>query len=522
LATVLFLGTAFGLTAILSAPERFYSADYLVGDGGWRLSVIDALVGGAVLYEDIFWPYGPLSISLESTVAAWVGNTVGLQIGFAFVGSLVCLALVYRVFRTCADSAASCFLCVVGVIGVLMLPGAVSGAGTSGGVVERALLLVLILLWVHPGNRGTGRTILTGLSLGLYQFVKFGGAAFAGVAIVLLDLVALWLTPDRGELGRWLKSMVILVGSFLSVELVGIVAAFLVLPSAIALDVIWPLYYLQQYDWITDDLRWISIDSIGLLVGHYVTPLVGTALGLVGLALAVQGLRRSQPGSAVPSPGGEDRDQLRIFLPLFIYAVFLLGYMPSVFHQRGFMWLLVLPAIWLVARTSRTAWWAYAVLLVPSLTLALKIYLVNPPDEALSPLRVSTGETLYVTDALARTLSATFSVLGAEGIEPSDGLMFYPNGGGMNHFYRVPRLGRHAHLMSHVVREYEREEFLHDLGQMGAVVLRSPSAADEQPSGNPCAWQDAPRYSEELCAAIADLMAPPVRAGPEAWVFPIR
>ncbi len=109
-----------------------------------------------------------------------------------------------------------------------------------------------------------------------------------------------------------------------------------------------------------------------------------------------------------------------------------------------------------------------------------------------------------------------FVKLRQQNIPLSNGVNFYPKASGVNHFYNVPRQGEHA-MWYHVVRTHEREEFLRDLDDTGAIAW----LGQEQPTQDPCKWLDYSLYPKDLCEAIGDRLGRVLQAGPEAWVFPI-
>ena len=392
--TVITLGIA------VCSRRAALNSDFLFGDEGHNLLIAQTLLSGGRLYRDVFSQYGPIPAYAHALLAKLFGNTPFTYLCYLTLVSVVNVTLAYVLARKAANvGVAACVALAVAALSVE--PGSLVGGSTAAAYLplERTLLLLVALSWKSPHRRSLRRAILLGCLLGIWQGVKFGGAVFAGAAIVLMDAVSLYdagWSPARRR--AWIESLAAIGGSFAAVQTVWIIWAFAALKPALALDVVWPLYMLRQYDeWVSPDLRWIPWHGWRLMLGQYLLPAAAGAISFMALN------RWRRAVAARPASGGGDGviDAGAVFVPLCFFLLAFFFYFRMVHHFRQFMWTLVPAAAWELERRSGTMRAVTAALWTPGLAMVLKVALLPAAAVPSTAVVLPSGGTLYTSPPMA-------------------------------------------------------------------------------------------------------------------------
>lgn len=520
---ILLLGSlALGLTALARRPDLYANGSFLFGDHSLNLLVADRLLAGETLYQDVASPYGPLPAYAYAAWAVLFGSSVASFNAFLLAVSLLNLGLVYLLLRRFAAPGVSLLVAGVGMVPSLLVPGSLLGGYTVSTYlpVERLFLILTALAWCPPPGRSPARAARIGVVLGLWQGVKFGGAFFAGAAVLLVDLLALHARPggERDWVG-WFRSLLVTLAAFLAVQAAWVGYAFLALSPQVALDFLWPSYALETYSaWVADGERWPSWQGWSLFLGQYLSPVVGALAGVAALGWY---LRRA--GELPGGDAGREVRGLALLLPLVFYLIASFAYFRQVYHFLQFAWVLVIPAAWLAQRSGARTRAALALLFLPCFALNLKAVLLNSPDSGMRPVRAPSGETLWMAPQLEADMQALLHTLRPPGggTERPEAV-FLPIGAGMQHFYGVPVRLRQPWALPGFIRPYDEQEYLGSLRRARAVVLlRQPG---QDPSGaDPCAaMASTSPFPPRVCAAMAARVGEPVPVGEHFLVFPVR
>jgi hypothetical protein len=522
---VLAAGTVLSTAALLRRPDLSVTSGYLFGDQSLNLLVADELLAGRVLYRDIHSQYGPLPAYLHTGFAAVFGNTPVVFLSFHQVLSLVGLVLLTCLVRRATGAATTCFVVIVGLLPIFLTPGALLGAYTSSAYipVERLCLIGLALAWVPPARRGPWSAAALGVILGAWQGVKFGGAFYAGLALLLTDSLALALARPP-SLRPWLTSLAITGASFIAVETCWAVLAFSCLPGPIAVDALWPQYMLVQYASLQASPlpEW---NGWRYFVGQQLTPLTGVLLGFTALAACVVvALRRRPPGGSEVIP----LTSLRLFIPLLFFALGFIGYFRHAHLPLQYAWAGCLAGALVVDRLPRPAWLLLGLCWLPGLWLVVRADLISGPSQELHAVTMPTGDRLFLTDeedSLVSGIRDELARVESEERTPRDGVLFYPGGAGMHHFFGIPRKGRHAWYLAGFVRPYEEADFIRGLDAEYAFVFVSDRPIAD-PSADPGELLNAffarPVFSAPVCDALRAHLHNPVRVGPRCLVYRVR
>jgi hypothetical protein len=292
----------------------------------------------------VTYPYGPIPAYIYAGVAGLFGNTPDVYLYLLATISAVNAGLAYALVRRAANRFIALFVSV-GLIALLAIPGAIAGAFTVSPylVLERTLLLLAALCWKPPTDRSFRSALALGCVLGIWQGIKFGGAAFAGAAIVVLDALYLAILGfPKSHVRAWIRGLLAMVAAFFLVESAWALWATLSLPCPVALDLLWPSHMFSHYRVVTPDIRWPRWGGWSMLFGQYLLPVVGGLLGAGGL---VSWLRRTR--------GAPDEMQRHlvgasgtVFLPLCFYVVASVAYFQHVYHFQQYLWALIPAAAW--------------------------------------------------------------------------------------------------------------------------------------------------------------------------------
>ncbi len=456
------LSLAFSATAILRRPDLVRGAEFLFGDAGHNLLVADRLASGAVLYRDVFFPYGPLSAYVYSWCARALGNTPNVYLMLLAAISAANLALGFLLVSRLVRGAAA-IIVTVALASLLVIPGAIAGAFTISPylVLERTSLLLLALAWSPPPSRTAVRSAYVGVILGVWQGVKFGGAFVGGAAWVAVD--ALYLASratTRHDVRVWASRLTLTAAAFVGVEAFWIAVAFATLPSSMALDAVVPLYMFQGYSVVTPAIRWPHWDGWRLAIGQYLLPLSAGVFGASGLLRWYRETdgRRS---SLAPGAGG-------VALLLVFYLLGCLGYFHHIYHFQQFLWTLVPGAAVALVDTEPMVRVAALTAFAPGILLVARAVFVSASAPMIVTVQLPQGGAVSVNRAMADRLSALEPLAaGAHGAP----FLVGPVASGWHYEFGVPTASRHSFFFApELVRPYERQRFVDSLDRVAAVI----------------------------------------------------
>jgi hypothetical protein len=526
---VVLAGLFLSLATLARRPDQYLTSGYLFGDQSVNLLMADELLSGKLLYRDIFSQYGPIPAYLYAGFAGAFGNSPTTFLVFHLVVCLITLALLTRLVGRVVSPATTIFVMLGGVLPVFLTPGALLGSYTSSPYIplERLCLVVLALLWTSPQNRSLVTAAALGLTLGVWQGLKFGGALYAGLALFLVDVLALALSRPT-SLRPWVARTLLTGVTFLGVEALWASLAFWLLPWRAAVDALWPQYMLVQYASLNGS-PFPVWDGWKYFLGQQLTPFVGIVLGVAALVWCLIAAVRRRPA-------GEDRaaavDRLRLLIPLLFFLLGFAGYFRHAHLPLQYVWAGCLAGALLVDRLPRSAWLILGLCWLPGLGLVLKSDLVSFPDPKLKAVKMPNGDALYLTAEENALLDGTLAELARIRSEEASPwsvsprcVLFYPGGAGMHHFYPIPRAGRHVWYLAGFLRPYEDSDFLRTLDYEYAVVYiqGAPIVGNPDDPGeflNACFRR--PVFDSRLCDVLRSRLHNPVRVSPCCLVFSVR
>ena len=385
------------------------------------------------------------------------------------------------------------------MLAVLPIPGAIAGAFTSAPflVLERTLLLLVALSWRPPAMRGLAPSLAMGIAFGLWQGVKFGGALFAGAAVLVLD--ALYLASTGFSVPRlktWMRSLALTALAFITLELAWVSYAFLTQPYAVAVDVVWPSYMFRAYGVVTPDIRWPTWGGWRFMVAQYLLPVTGGLLGAAGLVGWLRAARR-EGGDEVRTGDAAGS----VFLPLWFYAVACLGYFNHVYHFQQFLWALIPASAWLLPRLPATARLVTALAWAPGLFVVFRSAFVTAPAPSMVSVHLPSGGTIVTSASVAARVAFLERFAATEsGGKP---ILYVPCGSGWHYAYAVPAPTRNTFFFApEVIRPYERDEFLRSLDWTAALITC------DEPSSSPPPLDSIPWLDASIADAVYSRLEP--------------
>ena len=511
--TVLVLAAlALALGSLARRPDIYNSGAVLIGDPSYNLLVADRLLDGASLHDDIATPYGPVPAYLHAAAAALFGNTVS-TFHLVFVAlSAINIGLAYLLLRRVAGPWTALLLAALGLFPTLLIPGSLVGGFQSSPYIplERTLLLTAALCWAPPATRSPGRAVAMGVAFGVWQGVRFGGGIFAGVAVVVVDALAIW--RGGGSFRRWIGSLLLTLAGFLVMQGGWALWAFATLPPDLARDALWPVFVLETYAaWVTPSERWPMWGGVGMFLGQQLTLVAGAIAGVV-MSAVVASSRRAAVGRG---DGG-----LALLIPFVFFLLGSVVFFRQAYHFYQFGWALVFPLAWLASR-GRVWSVGVAAILLPCFALDLKAQLLSPRDPTLEPLALPNGETVWLAPELRRSVLALDAVLDRAG-PAAGGVVFVPMAAGLQHFYDLPTPLRQPWILRGFVRPYDEAELVRDVAGARAVVVLATVGVSLH--SDPCRWFTTVSnpFRGPICETIAPLLERPVPAGSHFLVFPVK
>ena len=453
------IALALSIATIVHRPQSTLNTAFVFQDEGLNLLVADELRTGGVLYRDVAYPYGPIPAYAHTAFTALFGNTPIAYLWFVSLVSSATVGLAYWVIRRAAAAPTAMFVTAAGMLTVVIVPGSLVGGQTTAAYVsiERAMLLVVALLWQPPASRSLKQSLAIGIALGVWQGVRFGGAFVAGASVLVLDAadIVTW-RADRVTVTRWVRSLAAIALGFGALEVAWIAIAYAILPAAIARDAIWPSYMLDTYaGWVTPDVRWLPWGGWRLFVAQYLVPCSAGAFGAIGFCRWIRS--RNDPDAAA------------IFVPLIFFIVGCASYFRQVHHFRQFMWTLVPASAWELQRRGFTWHAVTAVLWAPAFFTLLRSSLLMGTAPALVSIALPAGGTIAATPPLAARLQ--FLQRFVESDAQGAAVIYLDSGAGWYSTYRVRRATRHAWFAGFdVIRPYEERSFFDSLNRTAAVI----------------------------------------------------
>ncbi len=524
---ILFAALGISLAALFNRPDRLFFDSFLYGDQSLNLVVADQLNSGKLLYRDIFYQYGPIPAYFHASIASVFGNSMISYIGLHLVLSLVMVGLLSFALLRVVSRKTTAFVMVMGVFPTFLTPGSLMGAYATSAYIplERLCLILLMFWWLPPLERSFRRAFALGIVLGTWQLVKFGGAFFAGLALVSLDLLLVRTEPSV-KWRPWLANLSITAAGFVAVEGLYALLAFALLPYPVALDALWPQYMLVQYKSLGAQSPLPVWAGWKYFVGQQMSPCVGIILAIGALCLLVRfavGWRRPS-ASRLTRPAGD----FRLLLPFLFWLFGFAGYFRHVHLPLQHVWTGSFAGALLLSRFPRMWTCLVYLLWLPGLLLILKANLIDsaPPGLVRFPLRG--GEKIYVStqeDATTRALVTTLQQLDRDQPDTAGEVAIVPMGAGIHHFYTIPFAGRHVWYLSGFVRPYEEDEFVASLKNVRAVVLRMERPIQESNRGpgwdfNQCFAE--PIFSDKICEALNSRLGDRIKLSDYCWVYPVR
>jgi hypothetical protein len=448
-AAVVALAGVVGVLHITRRPDLNFNMGYVTGEDGNQLYRADRLNGGAMLYRDVACQYGYIPAHLYAVFTRIAGNTIMTNRVWHLLTSLVCVGMMFRLLRTSAPLIGAMAATLLVAVPFLLVPGGVLGTYTTfeHTSLERMCLLGLMLSWTPPDHR-TARVALTqGLVLGLWQGIKFGGAFFAGAALIAVDVI--WLLRTSGNWRAWLRRELVALAAFVAVEALWIALAVSTLSPDLAFDTLWPAYIGRAYVGL-EGLGWHGAAEF---VGRLMVPFTCAVLGSFALVRWISSGTTRAPAT---------------FIGLFFYAFASAGYFGHVHLFYLWAWAVVPAGIAGLVSLSVAPRLAFSVALLPAFLLMLKIACVNVPSPELTPATLPTGERIWATSADAAVLSR-FAELPRE---PGFVLGAFGWGGGGFHFYFNRAYGlRNPMVTWPAFRPYDVDDLERNLSRISGVVM---------------------------------------------------
>ncbi len=332
---------AIGLFALAhSYSESIYNTDWILGENGNQLFRADQLAAGKSLYGDVDCQYGPLPIWLWYGFTLMAGNTIGANVLFQ---NLLTLVLVAGLFWWLSQNAKSkshlVFLAIgLGLLTFARTPYLYLLASPSANfeylTFERLCLLGLMLLWRPPTQRCNKLGVGLVLLFLLWQCVKVGGAFMGLGAYAAMDVIWLLARGRRDLFQTWLRWWLKVSVGILIAEALRCAAFVLCFGADQGWRSAWPLYVADEYQrtWLT---LWAN-------PRHFITVVLPILAMLLPLPLLIH-LTLRERDRAEQSPK-EDTVPYQAAVGTLFYllgAVPVVGYFGHEWHFFQYQWVLL-------------------------------------------------------------------------------------------------------------------------------------------------------------------------------------
>ena len=505
-------------------PELLSGETFIFHDNSYVLFAADQLLAGKVLFRDVFYQYGVLTAYVYAGWAALFGNTILSYWHLAQLLNCIGLVQLWLLLRRGQPVWRALVFAIAVLLPYFLIPGGlVESVGAYVGL-ERICLLSIALLWRPPTVRTLGSALRVGLLLGVMQWIKFGGAFMAAAILLAVDIWALvYARADSKRWVRWLKVSLVTLLGFMVLEGSLVALLYVLLPSQLAWEVLWPSWMMQNYGAYRYKsvtlLHWFNVNYfIGVQL-----PLVAGAL--VGLIFGGHLLLKPRVIVAEEDTGWFRSAGPALFLLIF-FAVALLIYLPHMWVAMMYVWMILVPAALLLGKAPRWCLGVFIVLCLPAFLLSVKGLV--PPETGLRKVHLA-NDTLWLspeTEARLNKLKRTLELLERDnesGVSDRPAILGFPMGSGLHHFFGYPSATRHAWFMSGFIRSREEADLLKSLDRTLAVVVFFPEAQSAPPSRDPSTWEyfSRPVFSQSTCLAMASRLDGPIEVDSRCWIFPV-
>ena len=506
------------LGAILRRPDMNGSSVFLFADPGVNLFLAEKLTNGARLYRDAGFSYGPLAIYPYAWFSSVFGNTPVAYNCFLTLFSAGAVLLSYRVLRRSVSRTPAAAVVIAGLYATLLIPGSLIYGVLSSAyvVIERFLFFLVLLAWRPPSTRSNRLAAATGLLLGVWPGVRFGTAFFLGAAIVVVDLLALYLSrADRAAVTRWLRLGVVTLGCFLLGQGAWIAWAFAMLPAADARDFLWPSYVLDGFAVWPFTERWPSLVNLRLFVGQQLVQVGSAILGLIGLYWIVRDRVRRR-GAGLPAYAVQD---LVLLLPLCFYGIGAAGLFLSTGHFYQYAWTLPLAAALAIDRGGRAFLVAFLVTALPATVVVLRANLISKPAADWVAVDTPRGPRLLVSPREKARIDRLHEL--ATRPERRT-LIIIPVGTGFHTLYGTRYTGRQSFFILGFARGDDPARMFRTLESERSALVLMEYPPSESPGPDPCTWYGFQHFTADVCTQLGRRVdvAGAIQVDETTWLIP--
>ena len=524
-AAALALLSAWIFARFWSHPEELLNWRFLTHDLASQLHLSDQLLAGKRLYADVFSQYGPVPASVHLAAAYLFGSTALTFMVLEGCLAIVCLIQIYILLRRTAPAWWS-----IVFTAIALLPWVPSTGGGPGaylqpyGGMERVVLLAIALAWRPLTGRTVARNVVLGLLLGLLPWIKFGSAFVAGAALLGADVLVLF---RRREFRRACWRAILAANAWVLAGFLGgqsALAIYLVVtqPPAIAKDVLWPSYMLENYaGYVTSDIRFVQWQNAGYFIGAQL-PVLAAVLAffvLIWPAMATTSIERNASSNRAPETFGAF-----IFLFLF-WFIGLAGYLAHVWLIMGYAWLSMVGAGYALTFLGPRLRLAALCLWLPCFFLTAKGVAPGRAPPASNPVIFENGETLWLDAVWQKRVTLLSDFLAKErtaAVEMPPTIMGIPTSGGLAHYFRCPVLTRQSWFLPGFVRPYDEEAIRESLAKTAGLVVFSEKPMELPFPANANQWGFGPIFSDALATEIPRRFAEPVKLDAFCWALKAR
>jgi len=519
---LILLATVMVLAALLRRHDASSGAEFIFSDAGTNLLLAERLSEGAKLYRDIGYSYGPLAIQPYRVWAELFGNTPRSFSAMLGLVSVVNILLAYVVLRMRMSRLTSVVVVATGLLSTMLIPGSIVSGGQASAyfVFERTFFLVMLAVWIPHDERTMMRALALGMTLGLWQWLRFGTALFVGLSIAILDVVALVLRRARSaEVRRWFLVSLVTLASFLVVQGAWVAYAFATLPRPDAVDALWPSYVLGAFELWPKELRRPHFIGLPNFIAQQLPIVVGTLFGSIGTGLLLHRIRTTQSSDAALPDRQRPVHDLRFVLPILFYAIGCISLFRSVYHFFQYAWLLPLSAALLINRRERLLGSAFALLMLPTLLLNARISLINRPPPDAVRLDAPNGSRMTVSPEVAARVRVVRAYASESG---GRALFFLPTGGGFHAMFDVAQPTRQVWHTLGFFRGSDEEEMYRMLDTKPSAVVLTEYPRDGVPGADPCTWYLWRPFEPAMCDRLARHLATSraIRVDDATWILP--
>lgn len=451
----------FGLGCFVSAwilwqigwqPAHIFNATrFILYDQGSYLYAIERLNHGELLYRDLNWQYGPLA-------AGWYWGWAQLGGNSPLTLVLASSALMAGAWWLLADLTLETMGKRAGTIWALagllpaMSPSGLIALNGPHGALEMVLLAGLAWLLARCPERNR-RAWLLGFMLGALQWVRFGPAVAAFLALLVLEGWRL-----RSEVPAWRDGVAVLGGWLLRVLsayalcwLPLLIFFHVRLPWAGVIEQLWPGHMVAHYA-ATYSRRWPEWPGVrGLLITWL--PVLCSLVGLSAWFCSEQGRDKVEADPVRPAALCG-----LVFGPLYgVFGNILL--FRNDYAMIGHLWLVWpgLAVCWALA--GRRLRVGLVALVLPALganLFGVKDVWQEEQTWQAAPMTLPNGQRLWFRAGEARRFAELGEALGGD--LPGKRLAVFIAGGGVHYFYGTQRVGRHWWYLPEFVRPWEAVE----------------------------------------------------------------